>query len=179
MRTLHASRADLWVALSDRHVYYVLSALERRGLVTVSEERPGNAPPRKVYAITEDGREALRRLLQADGLVGSMPWSDFDSIVGILGFTRELDEPAREDVLRRRLAVLDARLADDYADGRGEWIEAQFGGIARVMYDRGRRRALDEREWLAGLLEEIGRRGWDWLYVHENLGSDGPGPEAA
>ena len=57
MRTLHASRADLWVDLSKKHVYYILRKLEREGLVSVAEQRAGNLPARKVFTITATGAD--------------------------------------------------------------------------------------------------------------------------
>ena len=55
MRTLGASRSDLWVELSDKHVYYILNKLEREGLVAVYVQREGARPARKVFSITPAG----------------------------------------------------------------------------------------------------------------------------
>ena len=44
--------------------YALLEKLERRGLVRMDTEAAGNYPPRKVYSITPEGREAFFTLLQ-------------------------------------------------------------------------------------------------------------------
>jgi DNA-binding PadR family transcriptional regulator len=55
-----------WGALNIGHLYQVLERLKRDGLVAVvrSEPQP-RRPDRLIYAITEAGREELRRWLEA------------------------------------------------------------------------------------------------------------------
>ena len=45
MRTLRESRADLWVELSEKHVYYILKKLEREGLVAATRSATADCPP--------------------------------------------------------------------------------------------------------------------------------------
>jgi len=160
MRTLYASRADLWVDLSKKHVYYVLRTLERDNLVSVSEEREGNLPARKVYTITDTGRATLARMMQADSLVRSQPYSEFDVVLGMLAYTDVLSEAEKNAVLAKRAAYLgdlieDARRVAAEASGRPE-----AGGIQRVILEKVARIAETERAWLAEIAAEIETAGW-------------------
>lgn len=160
MRTLYASRSDLWVDLSKKHVYYVLKSLERDNLVSVSEEREGNLPARKVYTITDTGRATLARMMQADALVRSQPYSEFDVVLGMLAYTDVLSEAEKNAVLAKRVAYLgdlirDARRVAEEASGRPE-----AGGIQRVILEKVARVAETERVWLAEIAAEIETTGW-------------------
>lgn len=160
MRTLYASRADLWVDLSKKHVYYVLRTLERDNLVSVSEEREGNLPARKVYTITDTGRATLARMMQADSLVRSQPYSEFDVVLGMLAYTDVLSEAEKNAVLAKRAAYLgdlieDARRVAEEASGRRE-----AGGIQRVILEKVARVAETERAWLQEIAAEIETSGW-------------------
>jgi DNA-binding PadR family transcriptional regulator len=44
--------------------YATLERLHKQGLVSVRTEQPGNRAPRKVYALTPDGEQRFRALLQ-------------------------------------------------------------------------------------------------------------------
>jgi len=160
MRTLYASRADLWVDLSKKHVYYVLRTLERDNLVSVSEERKGNLPARKVYTITDTGRATLARMMQADSLVRSQPYSEFDVVLGMLAYTDVLSDAEKNAVLAKRAAYLgdlieDARRVAAEASGRPE-----AGGIQRAILEKVARIAATERAWLAEIAAEIETTGW-------------------
>ncbi len=160
MRTLYASQADLWVDLSKKHVYYVLKTLERDSLVAVSEEREGNLPVRKVYSITETGRATLARMMQADSLVRSQPYSEFDVVLGMLAYTDILSDAEKNAVLAKRVAYLcdlidDARRVAAEASGRHD-----AGGIQRVILQKVARVAEAEREWLQETAAEIAATGW-------------------
>jgi DNA-binding PadR family transcriptional regulator len=51
--------------LSYGSIYPALRRMSHQGLVTMQEERQANAPDRKVYTITEKGREAFLEALRA------------------------------------------------------------------------------------------------------------------
>jgi DNA-binding PadR family transcriptional regulator len=160
MRTLRASRADLWVELSEKHVYYVLRKLERDGLVSVAEERVGNLPARKVYSITGTGRATLAEMMEAESLVQSMPHSDFDVLFGMLCYTDALDETARTAVLVRRRDVLEALLADLRSASTDSETGRHVAGAPLVMLDRIARGVRAELEWLADTMQTIECDGW-------------------
>lgn len=158
MRTLRESRADLWVELSEKHVYYILRKLDREGLVTASETRTGNLPARKVYTITDAGRDALAGMMGADSLIGAVPYSEFDVLLGMLAYTDLLDDRAKDDVLARRRAVLQAKLHD-----LGAPAGAETGGFPTLMLARVTGNVSAELDWLASIAAEVERSGWSSL----------------
>lgn len=160
MRTLYASRSDLWVDLSKKHVYYVLRKLERDGLVSVSEERSGNLPARKVYAITDSGRAALARMMRSDALVRSMPYSDFDVVFGMLAYTDVLTDAEKDAVLDSRTEYLRALATDARRVVADAATRPDAGGVQRVILDKVARVAECELAWLAEVREQIAREGW-------------------
>ncbi len=160
MRTLRASRADLWVDLSEKHVYYVLRKLEREGLIREVQAMGGRAA-RRVYTITAAGRRELAEMLRADSFVESIPYSEFDVAFGMLCTTDVLSDAERATVLARRRVALEnavaaARAAQREADG-----DLGAGGLPRVMMDKVARLAAAEIAWLDDVTADIGARGWD------------------
>ncbi|HEY5517782.1 MAG TPA: PadR family transcriptional regulator [Coriobacteriia bacterium] len=162
MRTLRESRADLWVELSEKHVYYILRKLDREGLVTASETRTGNLPARKVYAITDAGRDALAGMMGADSLIGAVPYSEFDVLLGMLAYTDLLDDRAKDDVLARRRAVLEAKL-DGLVAATSAPAGAETGGFPTLMLARVTANVSAELDWLASIAAEVERSGWSSL----------------
>lgn len=173
MRTLYASRSDLWVDLSRKHVYYVLRKLEREGLVSSSEERTGNLPARKVYAITESGRFALARMLVADALVRSVPYSEFDVVFGMLAYTDVLPDAEKDAVLARRAEYLTSLAEDATRVSRDSAERPGAGGVQRVILDKVARVAGAELAWLAEVRELIARDGWASMRPVLEAGSAG------
>jgi len=163
MRTLRVSRSDLWVELSEKHVYYVLRKLERDGLVSATEERAGALPARKVYAITEAGRTALAAMMEADNLVRATPYSEFDVLLGMLCYTGVLDAAAKSAILERRRAVLAAKLEGLLAPSTAADAGREAGGFPAVMLDKVARGVRSEIEWLEGVMSRVERDGWDSL----------------
>jgi DNA-binding PadR family transcriptional regulator len=160
MRTLYASRADLWVGLSKKHVYYVLRKLERDGLIAGSEARSGNLPARKVYAITNSGRAALARMLCADSLTRSMPFSEFDVVFGMLAYTDVLSDAEKDAVLDARRSYLAETVADARRVGAEAAARPESGGVQRVVLEKVARVAETELAWLTEVRDEIDRTGW-------------------
>jgi DNA-binding PadR family transcriptional regulator len=165
-RTVEVSRADIWLDISPKHVYYVLRKLEKEGLVE-SEQAPGDGRSRRVYRITPAGREALAAWLADARFAGSVPYSDFDTVVALLRYTSVLTDTERTQVLERRLAELERRLADEYAPLKGSSMERRFGATARALYDKGRLVTDAERAWLEALIREVERDGWEAFRVTE------------
>lgn len=160
MRTLRASRSDLWVELSKKHVYYVLRKLENEGLVDSVEERDGNLPARKVFSITDAGRAELVRMLHAENLLHAVAYSDFDIVVGLLAYTDALDDASKSAILLRRREYLrdlisDARSAEAEAGARPD-----AGAIQRLTLDKVARMATAELDWLDDIIVEVESNGW-------------------
>jgi DNA-binding PadR family transcriptional regulator len=161
MRTLYRSRADLWVDLSKKHVYYILRKLEREELLSVTEERTGNLPARKVFAITATGRARLATMLTADSLVRSIPHSDFDVVFGMLCYTDVLSAAEKDAVLERRATFL-RELADDARRVAAEAADRpEMGGVQHAVLDKVARVAEAELAWLEETAATIAQDGWE------------------
>ena len=160
MRTLYASRSDLWVDLSRKHIYYVLRKLERDGLISAESARSGNLPARKVYSITEAGRTVLAKMFSADSLVRSLPRSDFDVVFGMLAYTDVLTDAEKDAVLDSR----DRYLAEVAADARKVSAEAAArsgeSGVQSIILGKVVLMAETERTWLADVRAQIAVSGW-------------------
>jgi len=159
MRTLAESHADLWVELSEKHVYYVLRKLEREGLVVADEPREAGRPARRVFSITPAGRAAFARMMTADSLVDSVPYSEFDVVAGMLAYTDALSDAEKTAVLERRRASL-RELAAHARDASAEAVRQDHDGLPRLVLDKVARLAVAELGWLEDVLLEIERAGW-------------------
>lgn len=156
MRTLRESHADLWIELSEKHVYYVLRKLDSEGFVTATEQRSGNLPARRVYAITDAGRAVLAEMMSAQSLVRAMPYSQFDVVLGMLCYTDALDESAKSAVLLARQGALESMLADLVRTADAPTV----GGFPELILARVTSRVLGELEWLRAVAAEVERTGW-------------------
>ena len=58
-RLINEMRLEQWANISKASIYNTLKRLESQGCVTVTAEKVGNMPERKVYAITEKGKQQL------------------------------------------------------------------------------------------------------------------------
>ena len=159
MRTLSASRSDLWVELSDKHVYYILNKLEREGLVAVDVQREGARPARKVFSITEAGRCEFARLMTAEPLVESMAYSEFDVVFGMLTYTDALTPCEKTAVLQRRAEYLRGLIAETVG-ARAAAQAAGAAGLPARIFDKLERVTQAELDWLGEVLADVARDGW-------------------
>ena len=159
MRTLAESRADLWVELSEKHVYYILKKLEGNGLVRVEEHSEGGRPTRRVFSLTSAGLREFDRLMRSDGLIESISYSDFDVVFGMLAYTDRLTAAEKTAVLARRAEHL-----------RGTSLQRAQHAIepkrpsAPVLPSRVFQKVIcvadAELGWLQEVLTDIERDGW-------------------
>ena len=157
MTTLRASHADLWVELSEKHVYYILKKLERDGLISAAEKRDGKLPTRKVYEITQPGRLALAGMLTAESLVAATPYSEFDVVFGMLCYTDAIAPAEKDAVLARRRAAL-LELASSLETAA---VESPDAGAPRIMLEKVTRNVAHELDWLDEIVSAVRRDGWE------------------
>jgi len=161
MRTLRESHADLWIDLSEKHVYYVLKKLAREKLVTASDEGHDGLPRRKVYAITEAGLAALAKMMTAENLVQAMPYSEFDVLLGMVCYTDTLDDADKTAILRKRQDSLEATLGRLTAATMDPDVGGDIGGFPAVILARVIQRLSDELDWLKEVTSTVTDAGWD------------------
>ncbi len=110
-----ADASGSWLNLNKKTVYNSLGRMKDAGLVTLHERiEEENRPPKSVYAVTEEGREHLRKLLLADA--GSPP-GVFVNYFLDLPFYGVLEEEEIVAILNDWIARLDAliELSDLYS----------------------------------------------------------------
>jgi DNA-binding PadR family transcriptional regulator len=150
--------AHLWAEYSRPHLYYSLRKLEEVGLVS----RAGNeASNRKVYSVTAQGREELRRGENREQLMNRRAYFDFDLILAFAeAFASDQDDFA--EFLTERRTYLEAELEEmqEYWQQAEMSGEEPFGRIA-VMRHRIKflKSELDFLKWL----ERSAPEGWKSL----------------
>ncbi len=135
--------------LSNNSLYPLLRKFETDGLVTKSVEEQDGKPARKVYAITDAGKERLQTLLRS--LPPELAASDEEFLVRV-SFFPEIPVANRRAILAARSAVLE----DASAQVAG-LLEASDDSPKRRWRTRAMQRVLDttdnERQWIAALAE--------------------------
>ena len=69
------------ITLKKSNTYKLLSDLEKEGLVTHIQEQSGNRPQKRVYTVTEVGKEEFFRLLREN--LSTFPSPEFPGVVGL------------------------------------------------------------------------------------------------
>jgi DNA-binding PadR family transcriptional regulator len=87
-------------------VYKSLASLEREGSLTSWVEKSGNAPERRIYAVTAQGEGRLRDLVY--DLCSSQEPIRFETSIG-LTFIAYLREEEARDALERRLQYIEGQ----------------------------------------------------------------------
>lgn len=139
--------------ISDGALYPAISRLEGKGLVERHEEAGAAAARRQVLTITRAGREELLRRLREPA---DLDISDQTRFFALLTFLSALPDPAdRAEVLRRRLAFLEAPASFFYEGGRPVRAQDEPDPYRRGMLQIARAASRAEREWLRAQIEEL------------------------
>jgi DNA-binding PadR family transcriptional regulator len=101
------SHLEVMVNLKKPTAYRLLSKMADKGWVTCREEREGNRPPRRVFAITPEGEAAFQRLLRKS-------LADFEPIVSpgniALLFLQALPPEEAVELMQKRRARVESVL---------------------------------------------------------------------
>ncbi|MBC8264329.1 MAG: PadR family transcriptional regulator [Anaerolineales bacterium] len=95
------------VHLKKPTAYRLLDNMAEEGWVTYREEREGNRPPRRVYAITPQGEAVFQQLLR-ESLADYKP-VDFPGNIGLL-FLDVLPTEEALSLLQKRRAIVESML---------------------------------------------------------------------
>lgn len=144
---LHAllDSAVMPIHIGKANAYQILSQFEERGWVTASEEREGNRPPRRVYAVTPAGEEAFQRMLRERVPVHIS--ADHADAVS-LNFLSLLPPHEAVELLARRLDALQRQFSELSALV-GEGDDEHYG------VDYALQHARFERDWLQALIDKL------------------------
>ena len=133
------------VSIGKGNAYQILEKLERDGWLTVTEEREGSRPPKKVYSITPVGKAGFHDLLRGR-LAEHVPDDHADAVS--LNFLNMMPVKEAAPLLKRRLAELERRIEE--VETVPEEILDEHPGIdylcSRLKFERG---------WLVQLIGKI------------------------
>jgi DNA-binding PadR family transcriptional regulator len=129
--------------LKKATAYALLERLRESGLVAVKLEQEGNRPPRKVYAITQNGETEFLELLRTE-LCNAEPISSPESTA--LMFMNELKRDERVACLNTRLEQLELHIKNL------EQIPAHKSAV-NLALERQLVLLKADRDWLMGVLE--------------------------
>lgn len=133
------------IQLKKPTVYKLLGVMVDDGWIHYHEEREGNYPTRRVYAITPNGEKAFQRLLRQN-LADYSPVSYLGNI-GIV-YLDALPGEESAGLLRQRRAEVESLLQKIQAD------EAHQGGF-QLMLSYHLQQLKAELEWLDELIDHL------------------------
>lgn len=135
-----------WTDIGFSSIYYLLTKLEKRGLVQVSQT-PTGPTSRRIFHATLEGRDAAARSALAC-ISAARPVSQ-PLLVGIANLPL-LTEREYAEALRARLAQLDARIA---AVEEVERSRTPLPLAAREVFSYSQSLMKAERSWLAARVQ--------------------------
>jgi DNA-binding PadR family transcriptional regulator len=142
---------DQAIKINWGSLYTVVQNLDKHGFIeTVEVAREGRQPERTTYQITDAGQTELKDWLRE---LLSVPEREYTRFEAALGDSAVLPPDELIDLLRQRLAALEAGNAEHQAG-----LDALVSTIPRLFlieseYYLAQRRA--EAEWVRGLLKEF------------------------
>ncbi|MGH2346186.1 MAG: PadR family transcriptional regulator [Chloroflexota bacterium] len=142
------------IHLGASHVYALLARLERAGLVVGEEQQQETHPPRRVFRITEAGRENILRWLDAPVTRPREVLLDFPLK---LYLAQRLD-PARARVLVARQRALFATLLSDMESEEPPTTADADGAFLSLLHEGRVIRTRATLEWLDRCAERMGER---------------------
>jgi len=165
-----------WTDVGRSSIYQALNTLLRRGLASARLQPGPGGPARKVYTISEAGRERLRRDALEHMARPAHPRSEIDLGLYALPF---LDRKDALEALCEGSHHLQARAA--FISERHTWCLAQGLELAALNFERPLLALRAELQWLNKLIErleagDLDLSTFDWQR-YEYL--EPPGPEFA
>lgn len=131
-----------WTEIGFSSIYYLLTKLEKRGLIHAPEVS-GAATSRRVFHATDKGREVATESTLA--LIQQLHPVAHPLLVGVSNLALISEREYRE-ALRERLAQIDARIA---AVKSAEQMQAPLGLPASEVFSYSLSLLEAERSWLA------------------------------
>ena len=157
---LIARHQDRTVKLRPGTLYHAINWLEGAGFVVATgTDREGNRPERTTYAITDEGRSALRHSVVS---MLTNPQDEFPEFTVAMGEAHTLPQSEVVAALRERVAVLEAQASR----GKNFMDYANKGGLPRRFVLGGEfalNRARADVAWLHSVIAgiESGEISWD------------------
>lgn len=159
-KLVHTRGFRFWTSIKRSSVYKALPLLESRGLITAHDEA-GDGPARKVYRITEPGRDQLSSQGLAKLAEPAHPRSEIDLALYVLPFLPRDEAGAALEKCRETLRQREAFLAERLA-----WCRARELTMPALSFERPLLALRAELGWLDRIIAEYAAgaelRAEDW-----------------
>ncbi len=151
-------RMDAWANIRYGSIYQVLGRMASEGLVNeVGHGSEGRRPARSTYAITEEGRAELHRLLRGAWATPTQEVQPINVALSLLGMG--LLAPGEiEECLTERLARLEEGAAELRAEEQRSLALVADSAMVQVIadhFEHFHRLVATERAWAAQVLEHL------------------------
>lgn len=162
----HRSKEDS-IKLNYGSLYAVVESLRKKGLVEAGEtRREGNRPERTIYALTDEGEQAMREWLGEMLRDPTPQFTDFEAALSLMG---AIPPDLATDLLRQRLEALVKESARH--EGLRAMMPDGFPEIFTVEGDFAQHMREAEIAFVRSLVEKLssGRLGGleVWSRLHE------------
>ena len=136
----------LFFDIKKATAYSLLGKMEKKGWVTSRKEQEGNRPPRRVFAITDEGEALFQELLR--GALPEYRRPAFPGNVPML-FMDALPPEELHDLLHRRQDAIRERMVA---------LETHLDHVAHPLFDHQLLVLRAEQKWVEELLEGLGKK---------------------
>ncbi len=148
-------KMNLWTKSNRASIYQALARIEKKGWANVTIEKSTNFPDRKIYALTEQGKIALQKMIK-QGLAANdlmefkiSAYFTFFDVLPLAQVIEQLEQRKKE-----RLQLLDVIVPlteeelQQHASDQKYFIKKHNVKLIRGYY-------LWEVEWLEDLIDEL------------------------
>ena len=149
------SRSDEWVDFSRAGLYKTLEKLEKEKRISMTLERSGNRPSKKVYSITASGEAALASFIDTEFDFSFRTKNDLDSYL-VTAVAASPDAGFIVNKVRERITAVEQHIGELETEWPADHDSYPF--IVFTLYKRRLDSLKQERKWLnwfAGVLENI------------------------
>jgi len=144
-----------YARISYGSIYYNLEKMEKEGLVASKSVKNSRRPERRLYSITERGKEELMRLLRKNYFETERPYYPFDVGVCLMPLI------PREEVLKalaKRIKIAERHIKELLKE-KAE-LEGKVPFFVLAVIDHYLLHLKAEKKWLEDLKKEVERRSY-------------------
>jgi DNA-binding PadR family transcriptional regulator len=144
-----------WTDIGFSSIYYVLKRLESRRLITSTYEVQEDKPSRKVFTITPEGREIMKKKVSLLLSENRRVASPFDLGVACLHLLSPAETAA---CLRDRVRTLDHAI-ERVGSHRAHHEQSKKPYFIMALSDRALAHLYTEKRWVEKFIEEVEQHG--------------------
>ena len=173
-RVLDENHADLWSEVSTGHLYYTLKKLKQSKYVDEKTTKTGNRPPRHVYALTDQGKTALKTGLDELDVHTQRLFFSLDIVIA---FARALLLPPGklQLLIGKRKSAVEEEMEEIKAAWRDKAVSGDLSLSEYLIFQHRQCLLTAEHRWAKWALKTT--KGADHNALNaKNFKADGPHP---